>query len=352
MFHRHCSIGFIICGALLGTLAAAEEEFKKVDPIFADDSLLEARLSGPLTTILRERSVTDDLPASFAYVDADGNEVVFEVGIRARGNSRRDPDVCQFPPLRLNFKKSETKKTQLDNVDKVKLVTHCKNKSDRYQQAVISEYLSYKILNLMTDISFQARLLHIAYIDTEDKNRSQDSFAFLIEHKDRLSNRIDAPELHIAGIPIRSLQAEYTNLVSVFQYLIGNTDFSPIQGHKGETCCHNSVPLGILRQALYSVPYDFDQAGLVNAPHAIPGPDLHLRSVTQRKYRGRCVNNEHIPASIASFQARRADILALVDTQPGITKRTRKRNVNYIEDFFKIIDDPKKVEKNLVDKCI
>ena len=39
------------------------------------------------------------------------------------------------------------------------------------------------------------------------------------------------------------------------------------------------------------MPYDFDHAGLVDAPYAMPAEELHLSSIHERRYRGYCIQN-------------------------------------------------------------
>lgn len=328
------------------------EPVKEPDRLFADNSILKVSISAPFESIMDDRSVDEEAPGKLQYTNADGVAVEFDVAIRSRGLFRRRPSVCSFTPLRLNFRKSQTKDTLFDKQDKVKIVTHCRSGSDRYQQTVITEYLAYRILNLLTDTSFRVRLLRVTYIDTNNDNRESENFAILVEHKERLAKRIDAPEISFEKISVGNLRGDHTNLVSVFEYLIGNTDFSPVQGRPGDKCCHNSVLFGIEGEELVSVPYDFDQSGLVNAPHANPNPRFFLRSVRNRLYRGRCFNNALLPPSILRFQERRDELYTLLRDQPGLTSRTRKRVISYVEKFYKTIDDPKSVEKHLVKKCI
>ena len=38
-----------------------------------------------------------------------------------------------------------------------------------------------------------------------------------------------------------------------------------------------------------TVPYDFDHAGIVNAPYAQPAEELQMSSIRQRRYRGYCM---------------------------------------------------------------
>jgi hypothetical protein len=341
-----------LLGFLAGTFTVFAHAAEDVDPIFADKSILKVSLSAPIETIMEERSLTTERPGRFGLIGADGEIAEFDIAVRSRGNYRRRTDVCDFAPLRVNFKKSQTKDTLLHKQDKVKIVTHCKDNSDRYQQTMITEYLAYEILNLFTDLSYQARLLQISYTDTENPKWEMESYGVLLEHKDRLAKRIDQPELEITNVLVDDLNAEHMNLGSLFEYLIGNSDFSPIQGAPGENCCHNFVLFGTLFADLYSIPYDFDQTGIVRAPHAGANPSLGIRFVTQRVYRGRCANNELLPATIGRFQEQKDNIFMLINNQVELDNKNRKRVVKYIEDFYKVIDNPKAVQKQLVKKCI
>ena len=327
------------------------QNIKDYDRLFTGHDTLEVEIQGPLWALAKERSDVDEVDAIFRYTAQDGNLVEFDIALRARGNLRRNPAICNFPPLRINFKKSQTKDTLFDKQDKLKLVTHCKYGSQDYIQDVISEYLAYRMFNQLTDYSFAVRLVKIRYV-YEDKNRTVDSYGILLEHDNRLAKRIDASVPDADKTTISSLRREDLNLVSVFQYFIGNTDFSPRSSFPGEGCCHNQalfVPADGLR---YTIPYDFDQAGLVNAQHAKPNPRFGFRSVRTRLYRGRCINNDLLPDTLEKFRAHHADFEALLDNQSELTKTTRGNMRKYINGFYKIIDDPRAVDKHLLTKCI
>ena len=148
-------------------VAVQAQSVRESDPVFTDKDILNVSLSAPLETIMDERSVTDEIPGKFSFTNAEGDTVEFDVAVRSRGIFRRRADVCEFAPIRLNFKKSQTKDTLFHKQDKVKIVTHCKNDSDRYQQTVITEFIAYEILNLFTPLSYEVRLLQVDYKDTE-----------------------------------------------------------------------------------------------------------------------------------------------------------------------------------------
>ncbi len=245
------------------------------DLLFQSNEVLEVRLLAPLTTIFRNRISGEEFDGKLQYDDSVGEPVEIDVGIRTRGRFRLRDDICRFPPLRLNFRKKQTRDSLFHKQDKVKLVTHCKDRSHRYRQSLLREFVAYRILNELTDVSFQVRLLRITYVDMDGRRPEHTEFGFIIEDSGRLAMRLGLSQMDLAATRPSALQPEHLNLVSLFQYLIGNTDFSPVKGSK-DTCCHNHVLIGHGGELLYSVPYDFDHAGLVDArpmPGRIPAFD-------------------------------------------------------------------------------
>ncbi len=338
---------FAICALMLcGAAASAQES----DPLFASFETLEVALEAPFRQLMRDRDEKLEVPGKLRYTAPDNTTVELDVKVRTRGKFRARKNVCDFTPLRLNLRTSAVADTIFAQQDKLKLVTHCEANSDRYEQAVITEYLTYRILNVMTDFSYRARLLKIRYVYT-DSSRKIETYAFLIENDKRLARRLGHDLMAVRGLKVKDLVPEYTNLVSVFQFLIGNTDFSPIAAAEGEDCCHNHTPFSTDGEVFYSIPYDFDQCGLVDVPHAAPNSRFRLRSVRQRLYRGRCVNNAQLPETLERFRNARADLEALIGSQAELTRATRAKAENYMGAFYRLIDKPKSVQKLLVKKC-
>ncbi len=341
-----CIAAWFLC-----TAAVIAQESHGPDPLFESDAVLDVRIAGPLRTLVSDRPFDEELPATFQYTNDAGEAIVFDVGIRTRGRFRRQEEICDFPPVRLNFRKSEVKDTLFHKQDKVKLVTHCAP-SARYEQVLLREYMAYRMLNELHDASFRVRLFRITWVDTERNGREQQRYGFLIEHRDRLAKRIGAPVVDVTGTTLSSLDPAYTNLTSVFHYMIGNTDFSPIRGAKDDYCCHNHVLFGEDDQLWLSVPYDFDQSGFVDAPHAGPNPRFKLRNVRQRLYRGRCRFNEQLDETIELFIARRAAIEAIVESTPGTTNATKKDAREYLARFYKKLESDKRIDNDIVKACI
>jgi hypothetical protein len=137
----------------------------------------------------------------------------------------------------------------------------------------------------------------------------------------------------------------------MFQYLIGNVDFSPIAGSNDE-CCHNYAMFGTSVDALVPVPYDFDFSGIVNAPNAELDTERGVERMGQRVYRGYCSNNDAVEGSVATFEQLRETLYALVgeldELEPGI----RQNITGYMDEFYDVIGDPRQVEQEITGKCI
>jgi hypothetical protein len=334
----------------LSASATAATANNEPDPLFASDEILDIEIEAPFDLLISDRPDEDEVAGKLRYTADDGNLVEFDVALRTRGRLRRTIQICQFPPLRLNFKKSDVKGSLFDKQDRLKVVTHCRPQK-RSEQAVLSEYLVYRIFNLFTDASFRVRLLRATYKYT-DKNQQLQAYAIFIEHKDRIGKRLDAKTIKVRRANVLDIRRADLNIASVFQYFIGNTDFSPIGSAEGEDCCHNQVLFTREGEMHYTIPYDFDLSGLVNAPYAKPNSRFDLRSVRERLYRGRCLNNRYLPSTINLFKSKRSSIEALINDQPGLTKKTAGKMLKFISQFYETIDSPRQIEKNIIKKCI
>ncbi|MDX1482741.1 MAG: hypothetical protein R3315_13740, partial [Woeseiaceae bacterium] len=332
---------------LLPLVAAAQDSATEPDPLFADDSVLEVRIKAPMRSIMTERPFENYVEGTFSYTEPDGREVSFDIGLRTRGRFRRREDICEFAPLRINFKKSQTRDTLFHKQDKLKLVTHCENRSPNYEQAVIAEYVAYRTFNLLTDMSFRARLLTVDYIDTDRDDRESQSYAILIEHRDRLAKRIGIPAVDVRMITIPQLDPDYAALAALFHYFLGNTDYSQIAAGPGESCCHNHELFSHDEQSFISIPYDFDMSGFVEAPHARPNSRFGLRSVRQRLYTGHCQYNDRVDEAVERFVANRDAIYDLIRSQEHLRPGKTRDQVRFVDSFFENVESPRDIERNL-----
>ena len=128
---------------LLAVLAVPNAKAGSPDPLFQDDAALRVEITAPFSRLINERPKDREFAGSFSFKGPDGVAVELELKVRARGKYRHTN--CDFPPLYLNFKRSQVGGTLFDQQNKLKMVVHCKD-SGRYQQSLLREYLAYRIL--------------------------------------------------------------------------------------------------------------------------------------------------------------------------------------------------------------
>jgi hypothetical protein len=313
--------------------------------LFEGDEVIEVELAGPIHSLLQSKGNR----AEFPFVLRSSGEAL-DIAVRVRGKSR--VELCGFPPLRLDFERARPRQGPFAGQKKLKLVTHCRDRGQSEIDAV-EEYLAYRIFGLLSAVGYRVRLLHITYTDTEGRvdTGSQGRFGFVIEPADRLSERVGGVRLEISGVALGRLDPGQAALVYVFQYMIGNTDWSLVAAEHEEACCHNG-DLFDIGGAIYYVPYDFDLAGIVDARYAKPLPEMRLRSVRQRRYRGFCTEREALLAAIRRANSRRDDILATVDAAPGLSDKAAKKTVDYLDAYFERAQDENKLLDSFERSCI
>ncbi len=338
---------------LLACAGNAVTNISSASPLFDSLEPLDIVITAPFSQLRkgREAEELEEFAAILGYQDAEAGEVRLDIKLRARGNFRRSKDTCSFPPLRLNFAKKKSSNTLFKKQDKVKLVTQCQN-STQFEKLVVREYLAYRTFNILTDKSFKVRLVNASYVNSDSGNKSIRHQAFLIEDKKRLARRLDAVEHHAQEIGSSEVASDYTAIVNLFEYMIGNTDWSMFISRPGEECCHNLVPLQNEDKQILPVPYDFDFSGAVNAPYALPPPGLKIRRVTQRLFRGRCAHNAGLDAAVQLFQEKKPAIYALYEQSVELDDKSRKKALAYYDKFYAVLDDPKQFFKKVKDKCL
>jgi hypothetical protein len=340
----------LISSLLINSLSFAAKD-DKPPKLFTNDTEMAITLSGPWRTI--KRNIKKDIlyPAQITYTAANGQQSTFDVEVAPRGLTRRFK-TCKFPPLKIHFDKKKMKGTEWRGNKSLKLVTYC-HINKKYEQYYTKEYLAYRIFNLITEFSFRVQPLMVEYVDSEGKNDTLTRFSFLIEDADEVADRHDMEKLTISKVPHKKLDAVETSNVALFQYMIGNLDWAATGGPDKDKCCHNSKIIAPNMDAVpkYVVPYDFDSSGIVNAHYAAPPAELRVRTVRQRLFRGFCTHNPTLPQAVERFQEKKPEIIALIENDPNLNDKTRSNTLKYIEDFYKVIDNPKRFEKNITDKC-
>jgi hypothetical protein len=314
-------------------------------PLFQSDEPLYLTLSMDVRTVIRDIEEEGNHPAELSYTDQNGNEIKIPIKIKVRGNFRKDPAHCDFPPLRINFSSTTVKNTIFEGQDKIKLVTHCRSRKDLYEQNVLKEYLAYKLYNLFTPESFGVRLALITYADTEGRQDTLKKMAFLLEPEQQMARRNGCEILEVKGVRQDRTERNKTTMMAVFQYLIGNTDWSV-------WALHNVVLLKSSPRALpIVVPYDFDWCGLVQAPYALPSEHLPIESVRDRLFRGFCRPDAELQPLLDEFRQRREVIYQTCSGVPYLTEKELRKTIKYMDQFYKTLDNPKAVEIEFHRNC-
>jgi hypothetical protein len=336
--------------ALAVLLAAAAQPVapasKPATRLFSEDQPIHVTIKGPISAV-----VSTPAPARTARpaVLQAGAETL-PILLSPRGILRRTKVACSFPPLGVQFTAKPPKQSLFDRQKRLKLVTHCRNPSD-HQQYVLLEYAAYRMFNVLSPLGLRARLGTFDYVEQNGRAVAS-KIGFFIEDPDDAAKRNSLAELRIAArIAPSQLDPVTSARAAMFEYMIGNTDWSMRAGPAGDTCCHNFKLFGRAAGAQYGiipVPYDFDVSGLVNPPYALPPDGLGIDSVKQRRYRGYCVHNRQAFGAAAEFRAKRAEIVGV----PGLDVGRQQKAAAYLEGFFQDIASDEDVNRRLLKTCI
>lgn len=338
----------ILSLTLPGSLLAAVAE---PDLLFQSSEMIDITLAAPFRLIDSERDKEKEYEGTLSYTDDTGQVVVLDAEFQVRGNWRLQKENCNYSQLWLDLKRGQTEGTLFANQNRLKLVVQCR-RPGRYADLIIKEQQAYQMFAEFSDYNFDTRLVNTRYVDSEREDSSRTHLAFFIEHQNRLQDRFGMEEVDLNNIAIGQLNAEQANLVNLFMFLLGNTDFSIREGLEGEECCHNAKLLLSASGEYYAIPYDFDASGYVDAPYAGgPSPVMEIRSNRQRRYRGYCWHNDSLASATAVIQAARGNIAAITGDATRVSSRTAKSSSNYVEGFFEVLDEQRRFDRAILSDC-
>lgn len=343
-------ISMLTAAAMLGAVGVSAQDAKPRKPIpatafFDSQSPLDVTITVNLKQLKGDRG--DSVPwrnATLATSSSDGRALTIPMKMRTRGIWRRRK--CDYPPIRLNFAKPAVKDTELEGLDKPKLVNFCRDVGV-HEQYILQEFQLYRVYNLLTPNSHKARLLRLSYVDSATGKLEAKRFAFIVEEPKAMGDRLGGRMLEEKGARAEDLDDYSTALFGLFEYMIGNTDFSI-------SATHNAELLALPTGALVPVAYDFDFSGAVNTTYATPEPRLRLENVRTRRYRAYCVDPTHVDTAVAEFNRRREDIFALYDDKIGklINPRLRDSTLEYFREFYGIINDGRSLKSQIMEGCL
>lgn len=310
--------------------------------LFDSDKILTITLKGNTRELMNDRG-DDPQNHSFvlSYSKEDSNQVSIPVEIKARGHFRKLKENCFYPPLLVQFPGTGNVSTSLFNgQSKLKLVMPCKG-----EEYVIREWLVYKIYNLITPKSFRARLVKVKFEDTKNRKMADPLYGILLEGEKQMASRNNA------GAVEEKLRPEQTQpdaflTMAVFEYLIANTDWS-VEYLQNITLLKTESSTQRV-----AVPYDFDHAGIVDAPYALPADELKMTSIRERRYRGYCVNDMKVFDDVITlFNRLKNDIYSLYTNCTLLDPKYIRTTTKYLDEFYATINNPKVWQKDFAYPC-
>ncbi len=322
-------------------------DVSKISKLFSGSSPISVRLEYSSKDIKQKTKDSKYAETTIHYKTIDSIWFTIPAKIRARGNFRRER--CGVLPIKVKIQTFNQDVIDSLGSKKLKLVQPCflnKKSNDN----LLKEYIAYKLYEIITPYHFKTRLLQIDFSETKKpKKLKRNRFpGFLIEPIEDVAKRLDGKVVS-AKLSYSILDDKASVRLALFQFLIGNTDFSTIYQHNCKLLYHNKKYIPI--------PYDFDLSGLVNPDYAvvsnIAGESLEINRVTQRLYRGIKTDEKTVQSVRKEFLGKKKQILeAIMASEEDFDNpREYKRVVKFINDFFKIIGNHKKFQDQIIGKA-
>lgn len=313
--------------------------------LFDTDRLFEISLRFDISQYENKKSDVEYLDAVLTYHTSKTDSINKKIKVRARGNIRRT-NICDFPPLLLNFRLKDSEEGEFAGINKLKIVPYCKL---GYEEYILKEYLVYKLYNALTDNSFRVRLFRINYINTARKSKPITQFGFAIEPISLLAKRTNSVEVKTTNLTQKNIKPEMMDRFAIFNYMIGNTDWSVPILHNALVLSqgHSDRPdLGMI------VPFDFDYSGLVDAEYAVPYEGLPIKSVRDRLYLGICRNKDVFTNALNEFSDKKEEFYRIINDFPYLGTRSKKQMIMYLDEFYDRFNKRNSVIYDLISECL
>ena len=118
-------------------------------------------------------------------------------------------------------------------------------------------------------------------------------------------------------------------------FINGHTDWSIQYRQNIKLLATDSISAPI------AVPYDFDHAGIINAPYAHPAEQLQMESSRERRYREYCVSDMTIfEPVIERYNRLKNDIYGLYTGCALVNTKYVKSTTAYFDGFYDTINHP------------
>ncbi len=323
-----------------------------VDKLFESDQLLKVRIETNLQKLYQFKYDPEYQKATFTIEVADTMFVVKKIKVKVRGKTR--VTICDDPPLKINFKKTDFEWEWFDKLKSLKIVTPCDDPK-LYSKYLMKEYFAYLSFNIFSDVSYQVRYIELTISDKQQQIKEEVKYAFLVENDRKLAKRTGTKEVELddttAGAMAYDLYVNPTdqtlfnlNVMSLFQYMIGNTDYTASLFHNMKIFKNGDT--------IFPVPYDFDYSGLVDANYAIPSKSAPIGNVKERYYLGPCSDQGSFEKAVNYVLSKKPELMQRLNEDSYISTKVKDEIREYIESFYSLISDPVHLESIRVTHCI
>ena len=291
---------------------------------------IDITLEMDMKALTADMRSTDKHKAILSFIDQNGVDQVWNAKVNIRGKFRR-MNCDEMPPLKLNFSKADLKAAGLNTFDDLKVVTHCIENKAIAKELLLKEYLAYKLYNQITDESLRVQFIKITYQDIKSRKKKK-QWAFIIEDTAQLRVRLEAKKCkNQIGLTPDQFNRNQINTAALFQYMIGNADWSLRMGR--------NMKMILKDDQVLAIPYDFDFSGLVNAPYAVANSNVGQKKVKERIYLGLETDRKNLQSSINLFSEKKEVILDYIKNFKALRPCSRKSVLKYVESFFENTDD-------------
>ena len=285
-------------------------------------------LETDLTTIIGNKKSDVYYPGTLTTDDGKS----YRIELKARGKFRRK--IAEVPPLKVKFKKKLLKEEGLDTLNEIKLVLPAYD-NEFGDELIIKEYLAYKMFERMTPVSVRARLVKLTIRDTHVE-KSRKMFAILLEDEEETVARMNGKMVEQYGIPADSLIMNQAALVSIFEYMIGNTDWD-ISMLRNVRLVRSPETGKIL-----VIPYDFDFSGLVAAPYASPSSESGIKTVRDRFMMANGIKTEYLKRALQGVRTLKKDLYDICRSK-YLSREASMGMTEYLDTFFLQIEEKDEV---------
>lgn len=266
--------------------------------------------------------------AELSYTSNQQAELTkLSVKIKLRGQFRSDTNYCNLPQLKIVFPKGITKEPLFGQTKSANLVLPCQKNITDYEQYVLQEYLIYKMYNLLTEHSYRVRLVKLNLINSGEKKDTIQTMAFFKESDEDLAARLKGKIVKTLPIDSTKINPLLMQQVAIFQYLIGNDDWS-------ETSMHNIKMLLISNSLLYPIPFDFDFSGLVAAPYSDFDSTTFYQNTAVHSFSSDIFITEFLVDQYAETQD---SCLLLFKKNVWLSAKTKERSLAFLQRGYKDI---------------